>query len=73
MGRCASRLIGPLPLRLQDYEGAPGDVDEGKTYFKRRFLKLSAKSNRQKEREIYTQYAAFLPLSLMPYVGSGKR
>ncbi|KAG8935897.1 hypothetical protein FRC02_005652 [Tulasnella sp. 418] len=39
-----------------DYEGAPGDVDAGKTYFRRRFLKLSAKSNRVKEREIYTHF-----------------
>ncbi|KAG8857418.1 hypothetical protein FRB96_005717 [Tulasnella sp. 330] len=38
-----------------DYEGDQGDAKAGKDYFKRRFLKLSAKSNRQKEREIYTQ------------------
>ncbi|KAG8892106.1 hypothetical protein FRC01_014341, partial [Tulasnella sp. 417] len=46
--------FSPIKTFFPDYEGAPGDVEEGKTYFKRRFLKLSAKSNRQKEREIYT-------------------
>jgi len=39
-----------------DYEGSAGDVKEGRDYFKKRFLKLNAKSNRLKEREIYTHF-----------------
>lgn len=35
--------------------GKEGDVDAGKDYFKKRFLRLSTKSNRIKEREIYIQ------------------
>jgi len=39
-----------------DYEGKPGDAMEGREYFKKRFLRLSVKSNRVKEREIYVHY-----------------
>ncbi|KAG9032306.1 hypothetical protein FRB95_001627 [Tulasnella sp. JGI-2019a] len=39
-----------------DFEGAPGDAKAGKEYFKKRFLKLSSKSSRVKEREIYTHF-----------------
>ena len=48
-------LVGFCLTCLQDFEGSKGDSQEGKEYFKKRFLKLSAKSNRVKEREIYTQ------------------
>ena len=40
--------------------GPPGDAAEGREYFKRRFIRLSTKTNRIKEREIYTQYVALL-------------
>jgi len=45
-----------IKTHFPDYEGKPGNPAEGRDYFKRRFLKLSAKSNRVKEREIYTHY-----------------
>ncbi|KDQ17576.1 hypothetical protein BOTBODRAFT_105257 [Botryobasidium botryosum FD-172 SS1] len=45
-----------IKTHFPDYEGKPGSASEGRDYFKRRFLKLSAKSNRVKEREIYTHY-----------------
>lgn len=38
------------------FSGKEGDVEAGKEYFKKRFMRLSAKSNRVKEREIYVQY-----------------
>ena len=34
----------------------PGDAAAGREYFKRRFIRLSAKANRVNEREIYTQF-----------------
>lgn len=58
----------PIKNFFPDYEGATGDVDEGKTYFKRRFLKLSAKSNRQKEREIYTHFTNATDTALLRVV-----
>lgn len=38
-----------------DFDGAPKDVEAGKEYFKRRFMRLAQKSSRTKEREIYVQ------------------
>ncbi|KAG8905560.1 hypothetical protein FRB99_008665 [Tulasnella sp. 403] len=51
-----------------DYEGSQGNVQEGKDYFKRRFLKLSATSNRQKEREIYTHFTNATDTALLRVV-----
>lgn len=48
---------------LQDYEGEPGDVQQGKDYFRSRFTKLSRKSGQAREREIYVQYVFFPRLS----------
>ncbi|KZS90231.1 guanine nucleotide binding protein, alpha subunit [Sistotremastrum niveocremeum HHB9708] len=39
-----------------DYEGPTGDAHEGKEYFKKRFLRLSQKGGRPKEREIYVHF-----------------
>ena len=38
-----------------DFDGAPKDLEAGKEYFKRRFMRLAQKSSRTKEREIYVQ------------------
>lgn len=38
-----------------DYEGEPQNVEQGKDYFRKRFLRLAQKSSRTKEREIYVQ------------------
>ena len=40
---------------LQDYEGEPGDVRQGREYFKKRFLRLGRVPGKEKEREIYVQ------------------
>ncbi|KAI5994612.1 guanine nucleotide-binding protein alpha-2 subunit [Pisolithus orientalis] len=36
-----------------DYEGEPGDAKAGRDYFRKRFVRLSQKAGRSKEREIY--------------------
>ncbi|KAL4069085.1 guanine nucleotide binding protein, alpha subunit [Scleroderma yunnanense] len=36
-----------------DFEGEPGDAKAGRDYFRRRFVRLSQKAGRSKEREIY--------------------
>ncbi|EJT99100.1 heterotrimeric G protein alpha subunit 4 [Dacryopinax primogenitus] len=46
----------PIKTFFADYEGPDGDAEAGKEYFKKRFVKLSVKSNRVKEREIYTHF-----------------
>lgn len=43
-------------LDVKDYDGQPGDALAGRDYFKKRFIRLSAKANRINEREIYTQF-----------------
>ncbi|KAG8976449.1 hypothetical protein FRC05_003692 [Tulasnella sp. 425] len=58
----------PIKNFFPDYAGTPGDVYEGKAYFKRRLLKLSAKSNRQKEREIYTHFTNATDTALLRVV-----
>ena len=60
-----TRITQTLPVDdLKDYEGQPGDVAAGREYFKKRFMRLSAKANRINEREIYTQYAlVWLPMA----------
>jgi len=39
-----------------DYDGPAQDSIEGREYFRRRFVRLSAKSNRQLDRDVYTHY-----------------
>ena len=39
----------------QDFEGAAGDYEQGRDYFKKRFVRLSQKAGRPKEREVYVQ------------------
>ncbi|KAG8985752.1 hypothetical protein FRB90_004465, partial [Tulasnella sp. 427] len=60
--------VSPIKNYFPDYDGAPGDFDEAKVYFKRRFLKLSAKSSRQKEREIYTHFTNATDTALLRVV-----
>jgi len=49
-------------LVSQDYEGPEGDFAAGKEYFGQRFVRLSNKSNRQLNRDVYTQFVVPLPL-----------
>ncbi|KZV79870.1 heterotrimeric G protein alpha subunit 4 [Exidia glandulosa HHB12029] len=51
-----------------DYDGKEGDVDAGKDYFKKRFLRLSTKSNRVKEREIYIHFTTATDTKLLTKV-----
>jgi len=45
----------------QDFEGPEGDFGAGKEYFRQRFVRLSNKSNRQLNRDVYTQFVVPLP------------
>jgi len=47
--------IGTSDIRnnFPDYEGTPGDYEQGRDYFKKRFIRLSQKAGRPKEREVY--------------------
>ncbi|KAH7103192.1 heterotrimeric G protein alpha subunit 4 [Auriculariales sp. MPI-PUGE-AT-0066] len=51
-----------------DFEGKEGDVDAGKEYFRKRFLRLSTKSNRVKEREIYIHFTTATDTKLLTKV-----
>ena len=48
------------PRHLQDFDGEAGEAKAGRDYFRRRFVRLSQKAGRSKEREIYVQ-CVFLP------------
>lgn len=47
--------IGTSDIRatFPDYEGPAGDYEQGRDYFKKRFLRLSQRAGRPKEREVY--------------------
>jgi hypothetical protein len=45
-------------LLSQDYEGPESDFASGKEYFRQRFVRLSNKSNRQLNRDVYTQFVS---------------
>jgi guanine nucleotide-binding protein subunit alpha, other len=41
---------------VKDYDGPPNDSIKGREYFQKRFVRLSNKSNRLVNRDVYTQY-----------------
>ena len=43
-----------LPM-MKDYDGPPNDPFKGREYFQKRFVRLSNKSNRLVNRDVYTQ------------------
>jgi len=51
-----------------DYDGKDGDVEAGREYFKKRFLRLSMKSSRTKEREIYVHFTTATDTQLLTKV-----
>lgn len=51
-----------------DYDGQPGDAAAGREYFKKRFLRLSAKANRVNEREVYTHFTNATDTALLKVV-----
>ncbi|GJJ09380.1 hypothetical protein Clacol_003602 [Clathrus columnatus] len=51
-----------------DYDGPPQDAAAGREYFKKRFMRLSAKANRVNEREIYTHFTNATDTALLKVV-----
>jgi len=51
-----------------DYEGADADAEQGKDYFKKRFIRISQKSGRQREREIYSHFTTATDTELLKVV-----
>ncbi|KAJ7501230.1 G-protein alpha subunit-domain-containing protein [Mycena galericulata] len=48
-----------------DFDGEPRNADQGRDYFKRRFVRLSQKTERVKEREIYIHTTATTDTDLL--------
>lgn len=46
----------PISTFFPDYDGGAQDVVAAKDYFRQRFIRLSAKSNRQVNRDVYTHF-----------------
>lgn len=65
-GNFSNFLCLQLPTVPQDYEGPEGDFASGKEYFRQRFVRLSNKSNRQLNRDVYTQFVSLLQLPMRP-------
>jgi guanine nucleotide-binding protein subunit alpha len=58
----------PIKNIFPDYDGEPGSVSQGKDYFRKRFTRLSAKSGRPREREIYVHYTNATDTALLRVV-----
>ncbi|KLO17557.1 guanine nucleotide-binding protein alpha-2 subunit [Schizopora paradoxa] len=58
-----------IKTHFPDYEGEPGNVQEGREYFRQRFTKLSRKSSGQaREREIYVHFTNATDTALLRVV-----
>jgi len=51
-----------------DFDGAPGDIQAGRDYFKKRFARLAQKAGRSKEREVYIHTTTATDTALLKVV-----
>jgi len=58
----------PISTFFPDFEGPEGDFAAGKEYFRQRFVRLSNKSNRQLNRDVYTHFTTATNTNLLKVV-----
>ncbi|TDL22342.1 guanine nucleotide-binding protein alpha-2 subunit [Rickenella mellea] len=61
-------LHSDIKTHFPDYEGEPGNAEEGRQYFKSRFTKLSRKSGQARERELYVHFTNATDTALLRVV-----